>query len=717
MAKTRVHELAKQLSLTSKELIDKLVKLNIDVKTHMSVISEEDLKKFHDHTDKDKKETQTPQVKPAAEPAQKPIQIEEAAAKTKPVVPEPPVIAEPKEEQKEEAAPEKEEPKPEKPSRGKKTIAEEEKLIEIPSLITVGELAKLIKTEAHEIIKRLLGQGILLTINQNLDFKKAEEIAAEAGFLAVKREQASEAVKESFTNAPSAKLVVRPPVVTVLGHVDHGKTTLLDAIRKTNVAESEAGGITQRIGASSIEIKGKKIIIIDTPGHEAFTSMRARGAKVTDIAILIVAADDGIMPQTIEAINHAKAAKVPIIVAINKIDLPQANPEKVKQQLTDYELLPEDWGGDTICVNVSAKQKIGLEELLDMILLVAEMHEIKADPLGEPRAIIIETKIDKGLGPVATVIIQNGSLKIGDSILAGTAFGKIRAIINDHSERTNIATPSAPAEIIGFTTMPSAGDLIEVLRDEKAARAIFEERSAKLKEEKTAKQHSSLDDLYKQITSGAFKELNLIIKADGQGSIEALRHSLLNIKSNEVGIKIIHSAVGSITESDIMLAAASDAIIIGFNVKPDTLIKKLAETENIDVRLYKVIYNVIEDIKAALTGMLTPEYEEIMLGQATVKQIFKTSKFGIISGCNVTEGTIKRGAKARITRGKETIYEGKITSLKRFKDDVKEVSSGYECGISVEKFGGIQPGDVIEAYEMQEKKRRGLVLQNEPANQ
>lgn len=709
MTKIRVHEIAKRLSLSSKETVALLTQLNIEAKTHMSAVEEEDanraVKYFIDKT----KTSPIEQVAPPA--AQKTKKAAPEIKKETPIVPE-------KEVKEIQTTQLKDAPQAQTkkiPHKKQEQIKEEE-IIELPDYITVGEFAKIIKVTPSEIIKELLTEGILLTINQQIDYKKAEQIAVKYNYVALKREPEPEAKKEEIKFQLKGKLINRPAVVTVLGHVDHGKTSLLDAIRKTDVASSEAGGITQKIGASTVEIKNKKVIFIDTPGHEAFTSMRARGAKVTDIAILIVAADDGIMPQTIEAIDHAKAAKVPIIVAINKIDLPQANAEKVKQQLTDHELLPEDWGGDTICVNISAKKKIGIEELLEMIALVSEMHEIKTDPLGKPLGTIIETKIDKGLGPVATVIIQNGTISVGDFIIAGAACGKIRAMLNDKGERVVSADASFPVEIIGFTTVPMAGDIIEIYKDEKLAKQIVEQRLFDIKDDRSVKQHTTLDDLFKQISSGNIQELNLIIKAEGQGSIEALKHALLNIKSKEVGIKILHTGVGAITETDVMLASASNAIIIGFNVKPDADIKKLAENEHVDIRLYKVIYNVIEDVKAALTGMLAPEFEEVLLGRAQVKQVFKISTAGIIAGCQVTEGKIKRSSNARILRGKEVIYEGKISSLKRFKDDVKEVLTGYECGISVEKFGGIQAGDIIEAYEMEEKARGELII-NEFANQ
>lgn len=703
MTKIRVHELAKQLSLSSKEVVVLLTELNIEAKSHMSAIDEKDANIAIEHFKNKSKIAPSPAqtIKPEIKETPPVPEAAEAANEEKAVQ----IAAEADAV----AAPAK------KPYQKKQAEEKEEEIVELTEFITLGDLARLIKTNPIEIIKDLLNEGILLTINQKVDFKKAEEIALKYKFVAMKKEVAPEAKKEYFKISTTGKRINRPPVVTVLGHVDHGKTSLLDAIRKTDVAGGEAGGITQRIGASSVVVKGKKIIFIDTPGHEAFTSMRARGAKVTDIAILIVAADDGIMPQTIEAIDHAKAAKVPIIVAINKIDMPQANPERVKQQLTDHELLSEDWGGDTICVNISAKKKIGIEELLDMIILVSEMQDIKTDSEGTPVGTIIESKVDKGFGPVATVLIQNGTINVGDFIIAGGACGKIRVMINDKGERINKANASSPVEIIGFTTVPMAGDAIELYTDEKLGRQIVEKRLSNIKDEKSTKQHTTLNDLFKQITSGNIQELDLVIKADGQGSIEALKHALLNIRSNEVGIKILHSGVGAITETDVMLASASNAIIIGFNVKPDGDVNKLAESENVDVRLYKVIYNVIDDIKAALTGMLAPEFEEIMLGKAQVKQVFKISNSGIIAGCQVNEGKIKRNSSARILRGKEVIYEGKISSLKRFKDDVKEVLMGYECGISVEKFGGIQSGDIIEAYEMEEKKRSELIL-NESAN-
>jgi translation initiation factor IF-2 len=488
--------------------------------------------------------------------------------------------------------------------------------------------------------------------------------------------------------------------------VDHGKTSLLDAIRKTNVTAEEAGGITQRIGASTIDFEGRRIVFLDTPGHEAFTAMRARGAQVTDIAVLVVAADDGVMPQTIEAINHAKAATVPILVAINKVDKPQANPERVKQQLADLELLPEDWGGDTICISVSAKQKIGIDDLLEMINLVADMQELKANPIRTAQGIIIEARLDKGLGPVATVLVQNGTLRVGDAVIAGAADGKVRAMISDKGDRVREAGPSIPVEIIGLTSVPQAGDMLQVVDDEKMARIISESRKQKTRDEKMhVVQRTTLDDLFKQMEVGEVKDLNIIIKADSQGSVEALRHALSRLSTPEVRINVIHGGVGTITDPDILLATASNAIIIGFNIRPDPSVKKLAEQENVDIRLYRVIYHVIEDVKAALTGMLEPEYEEVLIGRAEVRATFKISKVGVIAGCYVTDGKITRDADVRLLRDSVVIYEGKLNSLKRFKEDVKEVLAGYECGLGIEKFGGIQEGDIIEVYKQQVKVR------------
>jgi translation initiation factor IF-2 len=484
-----------------------------------------------------------------------------------------------------------------------------------------------------------------------------------------------------------------------MGHVDHGKTSLLDAIRETNVTAQEAGGITQHIGASQVEINGKSIIFLDTPGHEAFTAMRARGAKVTDIAVLVVAADDGVMPQTVEAINHAKAAGVPIIVAINKIDKPTANPERVKQQLAEYNLIPEEWGGDTVFVNVSAKTREGIDHLLEMILLVAEMSELKANYTAKARGVIIESKLDKGRGPVATVLIQRGTLKVGDPILAGTAYGKVRALFDSRGKKIKSAGPSIPVEVVGLSEVPNAGDILRVVSSEKEAKEVAENRKQLHREtELTTPQKISLNQLFEKMQKGEVKELNIIVKADVQGSIEALKQALEKCSTDQVQVKIIHCGVGAITESDIMLASASNAIIIGFNVRPDSNAKKLAEREHIDIRTYRIIYDVVDDIQAAMKGMLEPQYEEVVLGRAEVRALFKVPTVGVVAGCFVTEGKITRNAQIRVLRHGVVVHEGRIASLKRFKDDVREVVSGFECGIGLEKFNDIKERDVLEAF-------------------
>lgn len=592
--------------------------------------------------------------------------------------------------------------------RGKQAPAKAEKPDNTPKKIivrgpmTVGELAKLLHKDAAEVIKKLLFLGVMATINQELDLDAIQLVADEFKVeVELKLPVEEDPFEMEETVEDESLLTVRPPVVTIMGHVDHGKTTLLDAIRHTNVSEGEAGGITQHIGAYQVEINGRKITFLDTPGHEAFTTMRARGAKVTDITVLVVAADDGVMPQTVEAINHAKAANVPIIVAVNKIDKPQANPERIKQDLTEHGLVPEEWGGDTIFVNVSAKQRQNLDELLEMILLVAEMQDLKANPDALARGTVIEAELDKGRGPVARVLVQNGTLRVGDPFVAGVCFGRVRAMVNDRGRRLKEAGPSTPVEITGLTEVPQAGDRFIVFEDERKAREIAEKRALKQRQSEMAvSARVTLDDLYKQIQQGEIKELNVIIKADVQGSVEALRGALEKIDIEGVRVRIIHTAVGAITESDINLANASNAIVIGFNVRPEPAAKAMAEQEKVDIRLYRVIYKAIEEIEAAMKGMLDPEYEEQVIGQAEVRDTFKISRVGTIAGCMVTSGKITRNAEIRLIRDGIVIHEGSIMSLKRFKDDVREVQQGYECGISLEKFNDIKQGDIIEAYEM-----------------
>ena len=585
---------------------------------------------------------------------------------------------------------------------------EEIKTIVIPEVITIKELADKMKLQPSAIVKKLFLQGTIVTINQEIDFEKAEEIAMEYDVLCEKEKKVNvieELLKEEEEDEKD--MVPRPPVICVMGHVDHGKTSLLDAIRQTNVTSREAGGITQHIGAYVVEYNGQKITFLDTPGHEAFTAMRMRGAQATDIAILVVAADDGVMPQTVEAINHAKAAGVEIIVAVNKIDKPSANIERVKQELSEYELIPEDWGGSTVFVPVSAHTKEGIPELLEMILLTAEVKELKANPNRRARGLVIEAQLDKGRGPVATVLVQKGTLKVGDAIAAGCCYGKVRAMMDDKGNRVKEAGPSTPVEILGLNDVPNAGEVFIAHQNEKEARSFAEtfiaESKNKLIEDTKAK--LSLDDLFSQIKAGNVKELPIIVKADVQGSVEAVKQSLVKLSNEEVVVKVIHGGVGAINESDVTLASASNAIIIGFNVRPDAQAKSIADREKVDMRLYRVIYQAIEDVEAAMKGMLDPVYEEQVTGHAVVRQTFKASGVGTIAGSYVLDGKITRGSKARITRDGEQIFEGPLASLKRFKDDVKEVNAGYECGLVFEGFNDLQEDDMIEVYIMVEVPR------------
>lgn len=593
--------------------------------------------------------------------------------------------------------------------RGQKTqrpVMEPPAKITFTETLTVNELAVKLRKEPAEIIKKLFNLGIMATINQYLDRDAIELICSEYNVEVEEKIIIDETNFETLEEVdPEESLVERPPVVTIMGHVDHGKTTLLDAIRSTNVVAGEAGGITQHIGAYQVEIKGKKITFLDTPGHAAFTTMRARGAQITDITILVVAADDGVMPQTVEAISHAKAANVPIIVAVNKVDKPEANVERIKQELTEYGLVAEEWGGDTIFTPLSAKQRTGIEELLEYILLVAEVQELKANPNKRARGTVVEAELDKGRGPVATVLVQHGTLRVGDPIVVGSAYGRVRAMVNDKGRRLKEAGPSTPVEITGLNDVPQAGDAFMVFEDEKKARAIGEARAAKQREsERRENTRVSLDDLFQHIQEGDIKELNLIVKADVQGSVEALRGSLEKIDVNGTRVKIIHTGVGAITESDVTLANASNAIIIGFNVRPEPNARSMAEQEKIDIRLHRVIYTVIEEIEQALKGMLDPVFKESIIGQAEIREVFKVSKIGNIAGCYVTEGKLSRDAGARLIRGGIVIYEGKLDTLKRFKDDVKEVAAGYECGVTLERFQDLKVGDVIEAFVMVEVK-------------
>ena len=594
---------------------------------------------------------------------------------------------------------------PAKPVEKEETI----KNLILPDTLTIKELADKMKVQPAAVVKKLFLQGKVVTINQEIDYDTAEEIALEFNCICdheVKVDVIAELLKEDEEDP--ATLVTRPPVVCVMGHVDHGKTSLLDAIRSTNVTAKESGGITQKIGAYTVEINGQKITFLDTPGHEAFTAMRMRGAQSTDIAILVVAADDGVMPQTVEAINHAKAAGIDIIVAINKIDKPNANIERVKQELTEYELIPEDWGGSTIFCPVSAHTKEGIDNLLEMILLDAEVLELKANPNRKARGLVIEARLDKGKGPVANILVQKGTLHVGDNVAAGSCYGKIRAMTDDKGNKVKSAGPSTPVEVLGLNDVPNAGEIIVATENDKEARNFAEtfirEGREKLLDDTKAK--LSLDDLFSQIQAGNVKELNLIVKADVQGSVEAVTSSLLTLSNEEVVVKIIHGGVGNINESDVTLASASNAIIIGFNVKPDNQAHAVADREKVDIRLYKVIYNAIEDVEAALKGMLEPKYEEKVTGKLVVRQTYKASGVGVIAGSYVLDGYITRNASVRLKRDDETIYDGPLASLKRFKDDVKEVKEGYECGIVLEKFNDIKEDDTMEAYEMVEIPRQ-----------
>jgi len=607
------------------------------------------------------------------------------------------------------------------PRRGKKAAKSVKKteitvskaikrIIRISDVITVGELAKRMGVKANDLIRELMSQGQMVTINHPLDFDTAAILASEFNYevenVAFDEETILDVVDVSQSEEEvAAAQETRPPVVTIMGHVDHGKTSLLDAIRITNVTEGEAGGITQHIGAYEVEIDGRKIAFLDTPGHEAFTAMRSRGAQVTDIVVLVVAADDGVMPQTREAINHAKAAGVPIIVAVNKMDKPDANPDRVKQELTEFELVPEDWGGETIFVEVSAKQKTNIDQLLEMILLQAEVLDLRANPNKRAKGAVIEARLDKGRGPVATVLVQEGTLKIGDPIVTGIHFGRVRTMIDDCGNAVAEAGPSCPVEVTGMSGVPAAGDSFHAVEDEKVAKDVAQHRQQKIRETEMAKSSKiSLDQLFARIQEGEVKELKVVIKADVQGSVEAVKDSLSKLSTDTCRLVVLHTAVGGINESDITLASASDAIVLGFNVRPETKAMTLAETEGVDIRLYNIIYDAVEDIKNAMEGLLSPTYREKALGRVEVRETFHVSKVGTIAGCFVLDGKIVRNAKARLVRDNVVVWEGEMNSLKRFKDDVREVQSGYECGIGLERYNDIKVGDIIEAYEMEEVK-------------
>ncbi|MGP4040256.1 translation initiation factor IF-2 [Gracilibacillus sp. D59] len=687
MSKIRVYEYAKQVNKSSKEVINKLKELELPVSNHMSTITD-DMKSKLDQSFQTKPKEQPKKKQGKNQQNTKPNNHQQSN-KTK--------------KNNNNNKQQDKRPEPKKPANNQPQLPSK---ITYSGSLTVGELSEKLNKETNEIIKKLMFLGVMATKNQDLDEDALELICNEYGVEVEQEVQIDKADLATYIEEDDPeKLEERPPVVTIMGHVDHGKTTLLDSIRHTKVTEGEAGGITQHIGAYQVRENGKKVTFLDTPGHAAFTSMRSRGAQVTDIAILVVAADDGVMPQTVEAINHAKAAEVPIIIAVNKMDKEGANPDRVMQELTEYELIPEDWGGDTIFVQLSAIKREGIDDLLEMILLVAEVEELKANANRRANGTVIEAQLDKGRGSVASLLVQNGTLKVGDPIVVGNTFGRVRAMVNDLGKRINSAGPSTPVEITGLNDVPLAGDRFVVFKDEKQARQIGEMRQEKQLEEKRGTQSRvSLDDLFEQIKQGEIKDINVIIKADVQGSVEALAASLKKIDVEGVKVNIIHTGVGAIKESDIILASASNAVVIGFNVRPDNNAKKAAESENVDIRLHRVIYKAIEEVEAAMKGMLDPEYEEKVIGQVEVREIFKVSRIGTIAGAYVTDGKVTRDSGIRLIRDGVVIYEGEIDTLKRFKDDVKEVAQNYECGITIKNYNDIKEGDVIEAYVMEEIK-------------
>jgi translation initiation factor IF-2 len=718
----RIYELSKLLKISSKKIIEASEKeLGIDgIKNHMSSVSELDaariqklfLKTHEESAKKDKKvvseegkkveknnSKEADVKKKALKTKNKKVNIEEDDKKVEEVIKKPRRSLQKKEKGKKQ--------------QYKKSKESEEENVEkdylVGDSIKVKDFAELIDMPINTLIMKLMSNGIMANLNQDIDFETAYIIAEEVGITINKEEKIDEmmVLEEEFDQEDEEKdLLPRPPIVTVMGHVDHGKTSLLDAIRNTKIMDTEAGGITQHIGASVIEVNDKLITFLDTPGHEAFTSMRSRGAKVTDIAILVVAADDGIMPQTIEAINHAKAAKVPIIVAINKIDKPNINIDRVKQELSEQGLLPEDWGGETICVEVSALKRIGIDELLEMVLLVAEVEELKANPNRLAKGTIIEAKLDKGRGTVATALIEKGTLHKGDFVITGTSYGKVRVMLNSRGKRINTAGPSMPVEITGLSEVPEAGDVLYAVKDERLAKDLVEKKKQKQKDESNkVNTKVSLDDLFSRIQAGEIKDLNIIVKADVKGSIEAVKQSLEKLSIEEVKVNTIHGGVGGINETDIMLASASNAIVIGFNVRPTSGAIELAKRENVDIRTYRVIYHAIEDIEAAIKGMLDPEFKENVIGRAEIRATFKVPNAGTVAGIYVLQGKITRKSKIRLLRNEIVIHEGDISSLKRFKDDAAEINTGYEGGLGIEKFNDLKEGDIIEAYIMEEIKR------------
>ena len=688
MSKIRVHELSKELNVESKELIQLLMdEFNIEVKNHMSTIEDEDAELIKELL------------------ADRDIMSEVSAGKS--------IVDEYEDKLADElnrqGKKKKKAKKEDNSSKDNNAVDSDETIIvEIGQSITVKELAEKLHKPVNDVIRTLIFKGVMAAINQEIDFETAEKVCAEYNALVEKQEEVEELEVLEIEEDEEENLKKRPPIVTVMGHVDHGKTSLLDCIRKSRVTDSEAGGITQHIGAYTITLNGEKITFLDTPGHEAFTAMRARGAQITDIVILVVAADDGIMPQTKEAIDHCKAAGVPIVVAINKIDKPGANPDRVKQELAEQGLLVEAWGGDVICEEVSAKQNLNIDKLLEMVLLSAEMLELKANANRRAVGTVIESKLDKGRGAVASLLVQNGTLHVGDSILVGSTYGRVRAMFDDTGKKIKSAGPSIPVEVLGLSEVPEAGDRFNQVKDEKTARNMAESRKEKLKAQTLASHKVSLENLYSQIKDGSVKELSVIVKADVQGSIQAITGSLDKLSSDDVKVRVIHGGVGAITETDVTLANASNAIIIGFNVRPDVNAVVQAEKDGVDIKTYRVIYDAIDDVKSAMIGMLEPEYKEVVLGSAEVRTTYKISNVGTIAGCYVLNGKLKRNAETRVIRDGIVIFESTLSSLKRFKDDAKEVNAGYECGLTVDKFNNIEEGDIIECFVMEAVQRKEL---------
>lgn len=687
MAKVRIYELAKELEVLSKELITVLFEeFGIEAKNHMSMIDEEDAELI--------KELFADQKANTNETIEHYENVEnENVNKLN-----------------------KKKNKNKMRNRDGEDLDSEstpDEVIEMEKTIIVKDLAEKLKKSPVEVIKQLIFLGVMANMNQEIDFNIAEQVVEKFGSMAVLKEEEAgklgeeEDIEDNFEEENDTEK--RPPVVTVMGHVDHGKTSLLDAIKKSKVTATEAGGITQHIGAYTVDVNNEKITFLDTPGHEAFTAMRARGAQITDVVILVVAADDGIMPQTAEAINHCKAANVPMIIAINKMDKPSANPDKVKQELTEHGLIAEDWGGDTVCVPVSAHTREGIDTLLEMVVITSEMLELTANKERRAKGTVIEAKLDKGRGPVASLLVQNGTLNVGDSIIVGTTYGRIRAMIDDKGNKIKSAGPSIPVEILGLSEVPAAGDRFNVVKDEKTARNMADKRKEKIRQENfTASNKVSMENLYSQIQEGKVKELSVIVKADVQGSVEAIRQSLEKLSTDNVKVRVIHGGVGAITETDVTLASASNAIIIGFNVRPDGNAIAAGEKESVEIKTYRIIYDAIEDIKSAMVGMLDPEYKEVIQGRVEVRAVYKISNVGTIAGCYVLNGKITRHSSVRILREGIVIFESTLASLKRFKDDVKEAAAGFECGLSIEKFNDIKEGDILEAYTMEEIKPKQI---------